>query len=421
VKKLKICLIGKYPPHKGGTAAANYWLARALGELGHEVHVVTDPVEKEKNYFSGLDKSMLADLQPKNVFLHEAKQPALQHFKTCTLASLAIGIIEKNCIDLIYSKYFIPYGVAGFLAKTMTGKPLVLTHAGSDFAYLLPNPAYGPLIVKLLQNADRLCLAAEEIEEFKRLGVDEKKISGQSDFGLNLKSIPAEKTMAFLEKNGLPKGRPIIGFFGKTAHKGAKELFNALAEIKNTDFLLLAIPEDDGEREEISRYAAEKGLGEKTIILGYQPPWMMPFIYNSLAALIATEVDFPVRIHTPLTAIEALYFGKCTVISEETSKKAIFKQLKDCESSIIVNPKDTRAYAKKLQWLLEHPEETEKIGQNAKKSLNSPDGKRFTENLIELFIEVINENGKKLKTKKNGKAAARQDFWITALKNQGLE
>ncbi|MFH1234298.1 MAG: glycosyltransferase family 4 protein [Candidatus Diapherotrites archaeon] len=421
MRKLKICLIGKYPPHKGGTAAANYWFARALGESGHEVHVVTDPTEKEKNYLHGMDEGLLADLQPKNVFLHEAEPAASLNSKTCALASLAVDVIEKNSIELIYSKYFIPYGVAGFLAKTMTGKPLVLMHAGSDLAFLRPGNAFEPLAAKLLQNADKIVMSAEETIDFKRLGLDKKKIALQSDFGLNLKSISKEKTKAFLEKNGLPKGKPIIGLFGKTAHKGIGELFEALAEIKNKDFLLLAIPEDDREREAIRRQAAEKGIGQKTIVLGYQPPWELPSVYNSLAALVATEVGFPVKAHTPLAAIEALYLGKCTVISEETSKKPFFRQFKDCESILVVNPKDTGAYAKKLKWVLEHAGESEKIGQNAKKTQGLLDGKKFVEKFAELFLETAGECEGKSPTEKNGSAAAGQDSWITALKNQSLD
>ena len=43
-------MIGKYPPIEGGVSARVYWLAKALGERGHEVHIVTNAQEVESEY-----------------------------------------------------------------------------------------------------------------------------------------------------------------------------------------------------------------------------------------------------------------------------------------------------------------------------------------------------------------------------------
>ncbi len=47
---MRICFIGKYPPIEGGVSSHAYWLAKALGKKGHEVHVVTNAQEVEKEY-----------------------------------------------------------------------------------------------------------------------------------------------------------------------------------------------------------------------------------------------------------------------------------------------------------------------------------------------------------------------------------
>ena len=44
---MRICIINKYPPIGGGVSARVYWLAKAPGERGHEVHVVTNSQEVE--------------------------------------------------------------------------------------------------------------------------------------------------------------------------------------------------------------------------------------------------------------------------------------------------------------------------------------------------------------------------------------
>src|SRR5262249_13533559 len=42
---VRICLIGKFPPFRGGVSMRTYWAAHALATRGHEVHVVTNAKE----------------------------------------------------------------------------------------------------------------------------------------------------------------------------------------------------------------------------------------------------------------------------------------------------------------------------------------------------------------------------------------
>jgi len=66
---MKICLISKYPPIEGGISARVYWLAKALGERGHEVHIVTNAQEVEKEYKERIDTNE-QEYIPQNVYMH---------------------------------------------------------------------------------------------------------------------------------------------------------------------------------------------------------------------------------------------------------------------------------------------------------------------------------------------------------------
>ncbi|UCD07645.1 MAG: glycosyltransferase family 4 protein [Candidatus Aenigmatarchaeota archaeon] len=390
MEKLKICLISKYPPHKGGTAGINYWFARTLGKLGNEVHLVTDPVEGSENYFQNLNREQMKGYEPKNVRVHGLKSgsPLPAKSRTSMLVNLAIKVIEENEIDLIDTKYFVPYGVSGFFTKLITGKPLVTRHAGSDITYLLKNPSYRTLLIRMLKNSDKIILDPLKLEEIKSLGVEEKRIACCGDFGMSMEPVPREKTKTFLKKIGIDSESPIIGCFGKIFQgKGLMEMLHALSKIKNEDFSLLLVPETD--KDSIKSYLSRFELEDRSVLLDYQPPWVMPFLYDSLTALIATEVDFPVKMHTPLTASEAFYLGTCTVISEETHNKPQFKDLEDGVNTIIVDPKDTENYAKKLEWIIKNPQAAEEIGRNVKISNRYPDGKMITRKLVEIYREVI--------------------------------
>ena len=393
MKKLKICLISRYPPHKGGTAGINYWYARTLGELGNEVHVLTDPVDEGKNYFKNLNEEQINGYEPKNVRIHELKAGSTLpvESRTSMLVNLAINVIEENDIDLIDTKYFVPYGVAGFFSKLITGKPLVTRHGGSDITYLLKHPSYRNLLVNMLKNSDKIILDPSKFEEIRSLGMEENRIECCSDFGMSMGPVPREKTKDLLKRMGIDSDSPILGCFGKIFDgKGLAELLRALSKIKDEDFSLLLAPETD--KDGIESKVSELGLERKTKILDYQPPWVMPFLYDSLTALIATEVNFPVKMHTPLTAYEAFYLGKCTVISEETHRKPPFKNLEDGVNSVIVEPKDTDDYAKRLKWIIRNPQEAETMGRNAKNSHGCPDGKIIVKKLVDIYREVT-ENG----------------------------
>ena len=134
---MKICLISKYPPIEGGVSSRIYWLAKGLGERGHEIHIVTNAQEVENKYKEQMD-SREAEYTPKNVYVHSTTSNTnpwhIPFSKAYTerIANLAIEVIRKYNIQLIDSYYILPYGVAGSLAKSITGKPHILHHAGSD-------------------------------------------------------------------------------------------------------------------------------------------------------------------------------------------------------------------------------------------------------------------------------------------------
>jgi glycosyltransferase involved in cell wall biosynthesis len=67
---MKICIIAKYPPIEGGESSKAYWLARALGQRGHEVHVVTNALEVEEEYREQLsDYDLKYKYQPQGVYV----------------------------------------------------------------------------------------------------------------------------------------------------------------------------------------------------------------------------------------------------------------------------------------------------------------------------------------------------------------
>jgi hypothetical protein len=79
---MRILIVGKYPPIQGGVSSHTYWLARGLGELGHDVSVVTNADRVEEMYRIPInmnDHHTLHEYQPKGVRIESLKGAPPQH------------------------------------------------------------------------------------------------------------------------------------------------------------------------------------------------------------------------------------------------------------------------------------------------------------------------------------------------------
>ncbi|MBU4510379.1 glycosyltransferase, partial [bacterium] len=103
---MRICIVSKYPPIEGGVSARVYWLAKALGERGHEVHIVTNALEVESDYREKFDVND-PEFIPSNVYLHSTNADTnpwhIPFSKAYTerIANLAIEVIEKHNLQII--------------------------------------------------------------------------------------------------------------------------------------------------------------------------------------------------------------------------------------------------------------------------------------------------------------------------------
>ena len=164
-------------------------------------------------------------------------------------------------------------------------------------------------------------------------------------------------------KLGIGKQTPVIACVGKICNRNETlYLFRALSRIKE-DFVLLLIPERDMTK--IKGALKKYGIEDRTILMNYQPPWVMPGIYACSTLVVCVETGH-LPSHTPLSAFEALYSGRCVVISRETHRKSPFNNFRDGENIVVVNPRSER-YRERLRDLIKNPEHAKDIGLNGRK------------------------------------------------------
>ena len=397
---MRICLISKYPPIEGGVSARVYWLAKALGERGHEVHIVTNALEVEEEYRERFELNE-QQYAPENVHVHSLTPDNnpwhIPFSKSYTerITNLAIEVIEKYNIQLIDSYYMLPYGVAAFITKNITSRPQILRHAGSDIGKLLASPSYNTLFKAIFQRADKILTIPPLKEMFLSLGIPESKITFDEKVSIDTKAFNPEVSpfpLADHLDRQLPE-YPIITFIGKINYywetKGLYELLEAVKGIQD-DFLLLFVANGRGLKG-FQNQIEEKNLSEKSIFLDFVPPWEIPSIIKLSTCVVVPEREFPIQYHaTPVTPREVMAVGKCLILSKELYDKQCYGNLSDGESAFIIDPKNIKQFRTVIEHIIKHPDTASKIGNSAYKiSKQIENFNDYINQTIDLYTSLI--------------------------------
>ena len=402
---MKICLISKYPPIEGGVSSSTYWDARALGEAGHEVFVVSNNWEVEERFREEIRDDELDKFEPKNVKVFSTQHlpgfyPPIPYFNPYVekIASLAIEVIRKYGADIIFSNYLLPYGVAAYLSKIATGTPLVTKHAGSDITTLYTSPFLKPIFMEVFKMSDRILTGGYHfLSRFG--GIERSKLITDLHPPTDLKFFnPNVEPFDFSKYTDKDLKVPIFTYFGKILRmKRTHELILAASKIKE-DFLIFFVTENRGEAlNEIKKLAEAQGLKEKIIFLPFQPPWKIPSILKASTCVVCPEsnktyptLENPLSIHTPGMAREAMACGKCVILGEEIKKRYIYQNLEDGANVITVDTEVVSDFSEKLKFVINNQQEVNKIGVEARKfSEKSENYGEYIKRLVNLFEDVI--------------------------------
>ncbi len=344
---MRLCIIGKYPPIEGGVSTHTYWCAHSLAALGHEVHVVTNAREVEAPFSMLMrpeDWSRCEATYPQGgaVRVHwtepyDPKQwhiPAHNPFAT-KLAALAAQIVQEYDLELIFSYYLEPYGIAGHLAASMCGRPHVVKHAGSDIGRLYTHAQLGPVYKHVLRSADRVVTGQGTAQQLTEAGLDETQLFLGDDFRipeavfspsgvvLDLPQVFADgmhdTRLTSLFRGSPTPRQPILGIYGKLGEaKGTFHLLRALQVLKRRGQAVSLLVVGHGWKDREARFhqtIAELGLGDCVTQLPFLPHWRIPELIRLCQAVCFLECDFPLTFHAPTIPREVQACGGCLVAS----------------------------------------------------------------------------------------------------------
>ena len=153
-----------------------------------------------------------------------------------------------------------------------------------------------------------------------------------------------------------------------------------LSEQKGMEYFIKAIPGVVKEHPEAQFYIIGSGKNEKKLkemSKGFPVSFMG---YRTDIQNLMSQLDLVVLSSLweglPLTPIEAFSVGK-TVVA--TSVDGTLEIVKDGKNGLLVESKDSKGLTDKINWMIEHPEEKQKMEINARKTFES----EFSFNILE--------------------------------------
>lgn len=398
---MKILFISKYPPIEGGVSSQTYWLAKALGECKIEVSIVTNALAVEEEYrekFDLLNLETLKKHQPKNVFFNslekEAPRPLqipIPHSPSylSRLVNLGLKTIHERGADVIFSWYLEPYAAAGFILKKITGLPLIVRHAGSDIWRLAPSEEFKFFFKYVIQGADFFVSHPSITSMFRKGVLPEKKAVYMGHAIDDSAFSPAGEEFDFSAAGvNIPRETPVFTYLGKaTDNKSLLDVIKAFSGLVQYDFRLVFISNGPMMPEIKSRIDADKDLKEKFVHMDFIPPWEVPKILRSSAALLYLENKFPIPIHSPTMPYEAVACQTPLIVSGE-----IFGKLKERFPltanlfNVVEDPTDVGGLRSIIEKVFTSQEELKKNAKNIRDEfLSRNDWKGYVQKHIALF------------------------------------
>ncbi|MBU0547924.1 MAG: glycosyltransferase family 4 protein [Candidatus Omnitrophica bacterium] len=405
---MKICIIGKYPPIEGGVSTYTYWLAKALGENGNRVFVVTNANEAGFEYREDILPKEAHKLEPKGVKVYNTSPlnrkfiPSYSPF-VATLAGLAIEIVRKEKIDAIYSNYLMPYGIAAYIVKQATGVPWFLDHAGSDITNLFDEPLLNPVFVDLFKKADMVANSRHVYKKLVKPGfiptyaiapLSKKEVHYNKIINIHRDFSPESHSLnLFPHFRRFNKKLPVFTFIGKISE--LKKTFNfveAASKLPRGKFYLLFITEKGLNLIKLRNFISRYDLTEYSCFLPFQPPWKMPQFICASTCIVAPESQempyLPIGTHFSRISLEAMACGRCVLLGEGMAKKGLYSQYKDGKQFLLVDPQDIEDFARKMLRIINHPSLAYKIGKEARMSVEKQFHGLYTES-VKGFIKIL--------------------------------
>jgi glycosyltransferase involved in cell wall biosynthesis len=376
--------------------------AYRLAMKGIEIHIVRSKIEKDSKsygiYYHGLEKIYDAEAIwsfMKNIYHYPPmsllRRPTSIYWENLYAINVS-KIVEKYNINLIHAHFAYPEGWVGLLAKIKIRRPLLVTAHGYD---LLTEPKvgygvrlsrrYDQLVRKVFESADYIIVASRALykeainivrdpEKIRLIpnGVDLERFNPSLDGSMIKKLYNAEDKYVIFT---LRHHRPVYGiaYLILAAKKVLEQRKDVIFIIGGGGVLL----------DYHIKLAKKLGISDHIIFTGAISRNQVPYYYVASDIVVVPSLQEA----WGLVATEAMASGKPVIA---TNVGGLPDQVIDDFNGYLVPPRDPKAIADKVLYLLENPSEIKKMGYNARRLAEEKfDIEKRIDNIIKLYRSLV--------------------------------
>jgi len=304
----------------------------------------------------------------------------------------ALEIARKNEIDLIHAHFAYPQGLVGMLIKRKLRRPLIVTLHGYDILVehsvkygIRLDKRYDLIIQEVLNDADAIIVASKAIyNEASKLCEKRDKIQLIPN-GVDIKRFNPQLDSSVLREKWNIKDQFVV--FTVRHHRpqyGIEYLIKAAALLlkwkKNVIFI---IGGDGPMRQYYEKMALKLGLRDRMIFIGEIPRLEVPYYYAMSDIVVVPSLQEG----WGLVVTEAMATGKPVI---GTRVGGIVDQIVDGYNGFLVPPRDPKAIAKRILYLIDNPSEAKKMGMNGRKLAEEKFNiEKRIDKIIELYRKLL--------------------------------
>jgi glycosyltransferase involved in cell wall biosynthesis len=349
-----------YPPHVGGIEYHVEALSKKLVEAGHQVTVYTSNVPRLAKHqtVSGVDIHRFNCLcMPLNNPIAPGVLPKL---------------LAKNEFDVVHVHgHLHMFGNVAAVSNKFRRRPMVLTSHGAVLdlrGWRRPvEMLYHRTVGKwTLRSAHRIiALSSAQKEVLQRLGANPAVIGVVPHWvDLGQAKMQADPE-AFRSTYGFGN-RGILLVVGRLLPvKGIEYLIEALKYTQTRPALAIVgdeAPGYSGTRRALEQQVADLGLQKDVSFLGYFPKEALAAAYTAADLFVLPSIAEGL----PLVLLEAMAYGKCVVATDIPGNSDV---VTDGRNGILVEPRNARQLAEKIDSLLGDDKTRGKLGAQARQDI----------------------------------------------------
>jgi glycosyltransferase involved in cell wall biosynthesis len=271
-------------------------------------------------------------------------------------------VIYRQGVDLIHVNSYVP-GNYTRLAAAVMQVPIVIDH-WHGFTRFSRKRRF---ICRALARFTDLSLAVSQgVKDYlvREIGLDPGKIRVVPN-GVDISTTDAARPGPEVRRElGLPEGVPVIGLVGRLDHwgKGHKELFPAMAQLKERYPCHALIVGGGRREEEVKQMAESLGLAGQVHFLGSRRD--VPDLLQAMDIFVLPSYSEGMS----LALLEAMAARLPVIASAVGGNPEV---VTDGETGLLIPPRDAEALAQALERLLADAAWAKELGENARKQVEA--------------------------------------------------